>query len=138
MLQPKQRKYKKEFRGNMKGYATSGNKIAFGEYALQAMERSWIDGRQIEAARKAIVRHTKRKGKIWLMVFPHKPITKKSDEVRRGSGKGDVSGYVAVIKPGRIIFELGGLPEDIAKECFRLAAQKLPLKTRVISKTHVG
>lgn len=138
MLQPKQRKYKKEFRGSMKGYATSGNKITFGEYALQAMDRSWVDGRQLEAARKAIVRHTKRKGKIWLMVFPHKPITKKSDEVRRGSGKGDVSGYVAVIKPGRIIFELAGLPESVAKECCRLAAQKLPLKTRVISKSYVG
>jgi large subunit ribosomal protein L16 len=134
MLQPKKRKFKKEFRGKMRGLAKSGNTLAYGEYGLQSMEPGWIDGRQIEAARKAIVRKTNRKGKTWLMVFPHKPYTEKSAEVTRGAGKGDVAGYVAVIKPSRIIFEVGGLPKEIAVESLKLAAQKLPLKTRVISK----
>lgn len=134
MLQPKKRKYKKEFRGKMRGIAGRGNTVSYGDYGLQAVERGWIDGKQIEAARKAIVRHTKRKGKTWLMIFPHKPFTSISSEVKRGGGKGNVEGYVAVVKPARIIFEVGGLPEDIAKEALRLAAQKLPLKTRTITK----
>lgn len=134
MLQPKKRKYKKEFRGKMKGIAQTGNSISFGDYALQALDRGWIHGNQIEAARKAIVRHTKRKGKTWLMIFPHKPFTSISSEVKRGGGKGNVEGYVAVVKPGRIIFEVGGLPEDVAKQALKLAAQKFPIKTRMISK----
>ncbi len=134
MLQPKKRKYKKEFRGKMKGTAQRGNTIVYGEYGLQALERGWIDGKQIEAARKAIVRHTNRKGKTWLMVFPHKPFTSISSEVKRGGGKGNVEGYVAVIKPGRIVFEVGGLTDDIAREALRLAAQKLPLKVRIVQK----
>jgi large subunit ribosomal protein L16 len=134
MLQPKIRKHKKEFRGKMKGLATRGNKISYGEYGLQALDRGWINGNQIEAARKAIVRETKRKGKTWLMIFPHKPITKKSDETRRGSGKGEVSGYVAVIKPASVIFEIGGLDELTALSALKLASAKLPIKTRIIKK----
>ncbi|MCA9381639.1 50S ribosomal protein L16 [Candidatus Dojkabacteria bacterium] len=134
MLQPKKRKHKKEFRGKMRGIAQRGNSIAFGDHALQALDRGWISGNQIEAARKAIVRHTKRKGKTWLMIFPHKPYTSISSEVKRGGGKGNVEGYVAVVKPGRVIFEVGGLPEDVAKEALKLAAQKFPIKTRMISK----
>lgn len=134
MLQPKKRKYKKEFRGKMKGIAQRGNSVAYGDYGLQALDRCWIDGRQIEAARKAIVRRTNRKGKTWLMIFPHKPYTSISAEVKRGGGKGNVEGYVAVIKPGRIVFEVGGLPEEIAKDALKLAAQKLPVKTRIVKK----
>ena len=134
MLQPKTRKYKKEFRGKMRGIAHKGNKVVYGDYGLQSLERGWIDGRQIEAARKAIVRHTNRKGKTWLMIFPHKPFTSMSSEVKRGGGKGNVEGYVAVVKPARMIFEVGGLPEDVAREALRLAAQKLPVKTRTIKK----
>ncbi len=133
-MQPKNRKYKKEFRGKMRGLSTRGSKLAYGDFGLQALDRGWINGQQIEAARKAIVRHTNRKGKTWLMVFPHKPFTEKSAETTRGAGKGDVAGYVAVIKPARVIFEIGGLPEDIARESLKLAAQKLPLKTRIITK----
>jgi large subunit ribosomal protein L16 len=134
MLQPKIRKHKKEFRGKMKGFATRGTTIAYGDYALQATDRGWINGNQLEAARKAIVKETKRRGKTWLMVFPHKPITKKSDETRRGSGKGEVSGYVAVIKPANIIFEIGGLDEAMAMKALKLASAKLPIQTRIIKK----
>ena len=105
MLQPKKRKYKKEFRGKRRGIAQRGNKLAYGDFGLQALGRGWIDGRQIEAARKAIVRETNRRGKTWLMVFPHKPVTKKSDEVVRGKGKGEVEKYVSVIKPARVILK---------------------------------
>ncbi|MCA9387300.1 50S ribosomal protein L16 [Candidatus Dojkabacteria bacterium] len=134
MLQPKKRKHKKEFRGKMRGIAQRGNTIAYGDFALQALDRGWINGNQIEAARKAIVRETKRKGKTWLMIFPHKPFTSISSEVKRGGGKGNVEGYVAVVKPGRVIFEVGGLTEDMAKQALKLAAQKFPIKTRIISK----
>lgn len=134
MLQPKKRKHKKEFRGRMKGMATRGLKLAYGDFGLQVLESKWIDGNQIEAARKVIVRHTKRRGKTWLNIFPHKPVTKKSDEMTRGAGKGEVSHYVAVVRAGTVIFELGGLPEDIAKHALALAAYKLPVKTRVITK----
>jgi len=134
MLQPKKRKHKKEFRGSMKGMASRGSTLAYGDFGLQATECGWIDSRQIEAARKAIVKETKRKGKTWLMIFPHKPYTKKSAEVKRGGGKGDVEGYVAVVKPARVIFELGGLPSEVASAALRLAAFKLPVKTRIISK----
>lgn len=134
MLQPKKRKHKKEFRGRMKGLSKGGNELAYGEFGLQAIERSWVDGRQIEAARRSIVNHTKRRGKTWIKVFPQKPITSKSSEIKRGGGKGDVDKYVAVIKPGRILFELGGLSEEVATRALQLAAQKFPMKTRIIKK----
>lgn len=114
--------------------ATSGNEVVLGDYGLQAIECGWLDGRQLEAARKAIVRNNKRKGKLWIKVFPQLPVTQKPSEVTMGAGKGAVDRYVAVIKPGRIIFEVGGLDEQTARESLRLAAQKLPLNSRVVSK----
>jgi large subunit ribosomal protein L16 len=137
-MQPKRRKHTKEFRGKMPGIAWKGNKLTFGEYGLQALDRGWITGKQIEAARVAVVRTTKRKGKVWLKLFPHKPVTAKSTEVTRGGGKGAVDHYVAVVKPGRVLLEVGGLPEDMAMESLRLAAMKFPLKTRVVKKAHHG
>lgn len=134
MLQPKKSKYKKEFRGQMKGLATRGAKLSYGDFGLQALDRGWITSRQIEAARRVIVNYTKRKGKTWLNIFPHKPVTAKSSEIKRGGGKGEVDHFVAVVKPGRVIFELGGLSEEIAKRSLQLAAQKLPIKLRVIKK----
>lgn len=134
MLQPKQRKYKKEFRGKMRGLALRGSDISYGEYAIQATEKGWIRAREIEAARKAIVNYTNRKGKLWVKIFPHKPVTKKGDEVVRGGGKGEVSFYVSVIKPGRVLFEIGGLPEGTSKEALVLAQRKIGVKTRIISK----
>lgn len=134
MLQPKQRKYKVEFRGNMKGYDLRGSEVAFGDYGIQSLERGWIRAREIEAARKAVMNFTNRKGKLWIKIFPHKPYTKKSDEVVRGGGKGDVDHYVAVIRPGRILFEIGGLPEETAKQALLLASRKIGLKSRIISK----
>ena len=134
MLQPKQRKYKKEFRGKMRGLALRGSDISYGEYAIQATEKGWIRAREIEAARKAIVNYTNRKGKLWVKIFPHKPVTKKGDEVVRGGGKGEVSFYVSVIKPGRVLFENGGLPEGTSKEALVLAQRKIGVKTRIISK----
>lgn len=134
MMQPKKRKHKKEFRGKMKGLSTRGAELAYGEFGIQALDRGWINGRHLEAARKVIVKHTKRRGKTWMKVFPHKPVTKKSDETKRGTGKGEVDHYVAVIKPGRVLIELGGLPEEIAMLALKLASNKLPLKTRVITK----
>jgi len=134
MLQPKKRKHKKEFRGKMRGLASRGSEVAYGDFALQATEAGWIRSNQLESARKAIVRFTKRRGKTWLMVFPHKPFTKKSDETTRGAGKGEVEGFVAVVKPGKIIYEIGGISDEIAKEALRLASHKLSVKTRIISK----
>lgn len=138
MLQPKQRKYKKEHRGKMRGLSYSGSDLAYGDYGIQSLEKAWVKAREIESARKTIVNYTSRKGKLWIKVFPHKPYTKKSDEVVRGSGKGDVSMYVAVVKPGRILFELGGLPENVAKEALKLATAKLSVKTRIISKDQLN
>ncbi len=134
MLQPKKRKYTKEQRGRMKGFDLRGSTVSYGEWGLQAIDRAWVNGRQIEAARKAIVRETKRRGKVWINIFPHKPVTEKSSEVVRGGGKGAVKEHVAVIKPGRILFEIGGLPEEQAKEALRKGAQKFPIKTRIVSK----
>lgn len=134
MLQPKKRKYTKEFRGRMKGFAQRGNSLSYGDFGLQSKDRSWVNSRQIEAARQAIVRYTKRRGKLWVNIFPHKPVTEKGSEVTRGSGKGPVKEYVAVVKPGRILFEIGGLPEDIAVEALKRGAQKFPVKTRIVSK----
>lgn len=134
MLQPKRTKYRKAFRGKMPGLATKGAEISNGEVGLQAKTRSWITSRQIEAARKVIVREVKRKGKLWIRIFPNKPYTKKPLEVRMGKGKGDVEGYVAVVKPGRILFELGGVNEEVARKALEKAGQKLPVLTRVVTK----
>lgn len=132
MLSPKRTKFRKQQRGRMKGQATRGNKIDFGEYGLQALEPSWITARQIEAARRAMTRYIRRGGKIWIRVFPDKPITMRPAETRMGSGKGAPEFWVAVVKPGRIMFEIAGVSETIAREAMRLAAFKLPIKTRFI------
>lgn len=132
MLMPKRVKYRRVHRGRMKGKALRGNAITYGEYALQALEPCWITANQIEAARRAMTRYIKRGGKIWIKVFPHKPVTKKPAEVRMGSGKGAPEYWVGVVKPGRILFEMGGVSEDIAKEAMRLASHKLPIKTKFV------
>ncbi len=134
MLQPKKQKYRKHFRGTMKGVRESGVHVEFGEYGLKSLDRGWLDSRQIEAARKAIVHYTKRGGKLWIRVFPDKPYTKKPAGTRMGSGKGEIEGYVAVIRPGRIIFELGGLEEELAFEALKRGGAKLPLKTKLVKK----
>jgi large subunit ribosomal protein L16 len=132
MLMPKRLKHPKQHRGRMRGLAQRGNTIAFGEYGLQALEPAWVDSRQIEAARVAMTRHARRGGKVWIRVFPSKPVTKKPAETRMGKGKGAVEFYVAVVKPGRIMFEMGGIDEPTAREGMRLAAHKLPIKTRFV------
>lgn len=135
MLQPKRVKYRKIQRGRRKGKAQSGNRVDFGEFGLQAMEPYWITSRQIEAARRAIVHHVKRGGKVWIRVFPDKPVTSRPPETRMGKGKGAVDHWVAVVKPGRVLFEIAGIREDIAREALRLASHKLPIATQIISKT---
>jgi len=132
MLMPKRVKYRKQQRGRMKGRARRGAEITFGDYGLQALEPCWMTSRQIEAARRAIVRHVKRRGKLWIRVFPDKPVTKKPAETRMGKGKGAVDHWVAVVKPGRMIFEISGVEEDAAREAMRLAAHKLPIKTQFV------
>lgn len=132
MLMPKRVKYRKQMRGRMKGRASRGAKIAFGEYGLQATEPCWMTSRQIEAARRAIVRYVRRGGKLWIRVFPDKPVTAKPAETRMGSGKGSVDHWVAVVKPGRILFEIAGVDEELAKEAMRLASHKLPIKTQFV------
>ena len=134
MLAPKRVKFRKRFKGRTRGLATRGGEVSFGTYGLQTMEPGWITARQIEAARVALTRHIKRGGKVWIRIFPDKPITKKPAETRMGKGKGPPEGWVAVIKPGRVLYELGGLPEDLAREAFRLAAHKLPIACRVLSR----
>jgi len=134
MLQPKKRKFTKEFRGRMRGLSLRGSELSYGDYGIQAIEKGWIDSREIEAARKAIVNSTARKGKLWIKIFPHKPVTKKSDEVVRGGGKGPVDHYVAVIKPGRVLFEIGGLSEEVSKAALELGRRKLSVKTKLIDK----
>jgi large subunit ribosomal protein L16 len=134
MLTPKRQKYRKQQRGTMKGIATRGTKLSFGEYGLQSLDMGWISSRQIESARRAISNYTQRGGRIWITIFPDKPITKKPPEVRMGGGKGDIEAYVAPVKPGRVMFEMAGVTADIAKEALRLAAHKLPVKTRIIVK----
>lgn len=134
MFQPKKEKYRKKFRGKNRGLATRGNLISEGEFALKSLGRGWLTVNQLEAARKAIVGAMKRKGKLWIRVFPDKSFTKKPAEVKMGGGKGDVEGYVAVIKPGRILFELGGVDESVALKAFLRASFKLPFRTKVISK----
>jgi len=129
MMQPKRTKYRKQFKGRNRGVATRGNKVSFGEFGLKAVELGRITSRQIEAARRAMSRHIKRGGKIWIRVFPDKPISKKPLEVRMGSGKGNVEYWVALVQPGRMMFEIEGVSEDLAREALRLAADKLPVKT---------
>jgi len=133
MLQPKKSKYRKCFRGRMKGMASRGSKISFGEYGLKALTCNWVSARQIESARKAITRKLKRTGKVWVRLFPDKPYTMKSAEVPMGSGKGSIEGYVAVVKPGRLLFEIDGVTENLAREALRLAAHKLPIKTKFVT-----
>jgi large subunit ribosomal protein L16 len=132
MLSPKRVKYRKKHKGRMRGQATRGNKVSFGEFGLQAAEPAWISNRQIEAARVAMTRHIKRGGKVWIRIFPDKPITQKPAETRMGKGKGNPEGWVAVVKPGRVMFELEGVPEDVARRAMELAAAKLPIKTRFL------
>ena len=134
MLMPKKVKYRKHHRGHMRGKALRGSTLAFGEYGLQAVEPCWMTARQIEAGRIAISRFAKRKGKLWLRVFPQKPVTKKPTEVRMGKGKGDPEFWVDVIRPGRIIYEMEGVSEEIAREAMRLASHKLPFRTRFVSR----
>ena len=134
MLQPKRTKYRKMGRGRRKGKATTGNSVDFGEFGLKAMASDWITARQIESARIAITRHLQRGGQVWIRVFPDKPITKKPLEMRMGKGKAATEGWVAVVKPGRILFEVDGVTETIAKEALRLAATKLPIKTRFVTR----
>lgn len=137
MLMPKRVKYRRVHRGRMKGNATRGNKITYGEYGLQAIEPAWITSNQIEAARRAMTRYVKRGGNVWIKIFPDKPVTEKPAETRMGSGKGSPEYWVAVVKPGRIMFEMGGVTEEVAKEAMRLAAHKLPIKTKFIARDDV-
>jgi len=132
MLQPKRTKHRKVFKGRMKGDAQRGNSLSFGSYGIKSLEYHWITSRQIEAARIAATRYMKREGQLWIRIFPDKPITKKPLEVRMGKGKGSVEYYAAVVKPGRMMFEMDGVPFDVAQEALRLAAQKLPVKTKFI------
>ena len=134
MLSPKRTKHRKVQTGKMRGLAQRGCNVDFGDFALQAVGRSWVTARQIEASRMAIQRHVKRSGKLWIRIFPDKPITKKPLEVRMGSGKGAVEGWVAVVKPGKVLFEISGVTEDMARAAFRLAAAKLPIETRFLAR----
>lgn len=134
MLMPKRVKYRKKQRGRMKGNAQKGNYVAFGHYGLKAMDSAWITSRQIEAARIAMTRHIKRGGKVWIRIFPDKPVTQKPAETRMGKGKGAPEYWVAVVKTGRILFEIEGVPEDTAKEAMRLASHKLPVKTKFVKR----
>lgn len=137
MLMPKKVKYRKQQRGRRCGKAWRGSELAFGDYGLKALEVAWITDRQIEASRVAMTRTIKRGGKVWIRVFPDKPITKKPAETRMGKGKGAPEGWVAVVRPGKILFEMGGVPEEIAREAMRLAGHKLPIKTRMVSRREI-
>ncbi|HIE25407.1 MAG TPA: 50S ribosomal protein L16 [Anaerolineales bacterium] len=133
MLMPKRFKWRKQMRGRMRGKALRGAEVNFGDYGIQALEPGWISARQIEAARRAIVRSMRRRGKVWIRIFPDKPYTKRAAESRMGKGKGSVEYYVAVVKPGRIMFEIGGLPDDVAIKALKLAQYKLSIKTKIVS-----
>jgi large subunit ribosomal protein L16 len=137
MLEPRQRKYRKEFRGKMHGKASANNEVQFGQYGLKATGRGWVKSRELEAARKAIVGHIKRKGKVWIKVFPHKSYTSKPVNANMTAGKGELEGYVAVVKPGTMLFELSGVSEDIAREAFRLAGHKLSVKAKFVSRSEI-
>lgn len=134
MLQPKKQKYRKQFRGKMKGFAQKGNTVSFGDFGIKCLGRTWVTSRQIEAARKAVTHYTKRQAKIWIRIFPDKPITQKGLGVGMGHGKGDIKEYVVTVTPGRIVFEVGGVEAKIAKEALRRAGRKFPFKFKVISK----
>ena len=134
MLLPKRVKYRRVMRGRLKGQATRGNKVNYGEYGLQALEGAWITSNQIEAARIAMTRYIKRGGQVWIKIFPDKPVTEKPAETRMGSGKGSPEYWVAVVKPGRVMFEIGGVAEDVAKEAMRLAMHKLPIKCKFVTR----
>ncbi len=138
MLMPKRTKFRRQQRGRMKGRAKGGKEIAFGEYGLQALEPAWITSQQIEAARVALTRHIKRGGKVWVKIFPDKPYTQKPAETRMGSGKGTPEYWVAVVKPARILFEVAGVPKEKAREAMRLAAHKLPIKTKFVEREDLG
>ncbi|MBI5935814.1 MAG: 50S ribosomal protein L16 [Chloroflexi bacterium] len=138
MLMPKRVKWRKQMRGRMTGKALRGAEISFGEYGLQALEPGWVTARQIEAARRAIVREMKRRGKVWIRIFPAKPYTHKPPETRMGSGKGNVEYYVAVVKPGRIMFEISGLPEDMANAALKSAQYKFSIRTKIVARHEVG
>ena len=138
MLLPKRVKHRKVQRGSRKGVAKGGTEIAFGDYGLKALEPAWITNRQIEAARIAMTRYMKRGGKVWINIFPDKPVTQKPAETRMGSGKGNPEKWVAVVKPGRVMFEVAGVSEEVAKEAMRLAAHKLPIRTKFVSRTDTG
>ncbi|MBU8880236.1 50S ribosomal protein L16 [Bacillus sp. FJAT-29790] len=138
MLVPKRVKYRRVFRGKMRGQSKGGTEVNFGEFGLQATEASWITNRQIESARIAMTRYMKRGGKVWINIFPHKPYTAKPLEVRMGSGKGAPEGWVAVVKPGKVMFEIAGVSEEIAREALRLAAHKLPIKCKFVKREEIG
>ncbi|MHB1054700.1 MAG: 50S ribosomal protein L16 [Thermoleophilia bacterium] len=134
MLLPKKLKFRKHHRGRMRGPTKGGSRVEHGEYGLKALERAWITNRQIESARVAMTRHIKRGGKVWINIFPHKPVTQKAAETRMGGGKGNPEGWVAVVKPGRVMFELSGVAEPVAKEAMRLASHKLPMKCKFVTR----
>lgn len=134
MLVPKRAKYRKQFRGTLGGNETRGTRLIFGEYGLKALESGWLSANQIEAGRKVLTRYTTKGGRVWIRVFPDKPISDKPPEVRMGGGKGDVVGYVVVVRPGRIIFEMGGMPKNLAQEALEMAQHKLPMKTKYINR----
>lgn len=138
MLMPKKVKHRKQMKGRMKGAASRGTDLNFGDFGLQAVECGWLSSRQIEAARRAMTRYVKRGGKIWIRVFPHKPLTKKPAETRMGKGKGSPESWVAVVRPGLVLYEMQGVPEDTAREAFRLAAHKLPMKTKFLAREVSG
>ena len=138
MLMPKRMKYRKQHRGRMTGTESRGAKVDFGDYGLQALEPAWVSARQIEAARRAIVRHMRRRGRYWVRIFPDKPISSKPAETRMGKGKGDVEYWAAVVRPGRVLFEIAGVPDDVAQEALNLAAFKLPIRTQIISRIEYG
>jgi len=137
MLAPKRIKYRKTFKGRTKGIARRGNTVAFGEYGLMTLDPGWISNRQIEAARVAMTRHMKRGGKVWIRIFPDKPITKKPAETRMGKGKGNPESWVAVVRPGRVMFEVEGVEEDVARRAMQLAAAKLPVRTRIVNRENM-
>jgi large subunit ribosomal protein L16 len=138
MLMPRRTKHRKMFRGRMKGKAIRGSHVAFGEFGIQALEPGWVDSRQIEASRRAITNYVRRGGKVWIRIFPDKPVTQKPAETRMGSGKGNPEYWVAVVRPGRVMFELGGVREDLAVEALRRAMHKLPMKCRIVRRDEVG
>lgn len=134
MLMPKRVKHRKQFRGRMKGQAGRGNAVQFGDYGLMALEPGWVSSRQIESARRAMMRHIKRRGRVWIRIFPDKPVTKRAAESRMGKGKGSVDHWAAVIRPGRVLFEMGGVDEELAREALRLAAFKLPISAKFVKR----